>query len=326
MESYLQHLLAIEAVRKAEREAGETAAHEVAQVKAKRLMAEILLEKEKGQQPCIYSCNMRKGADTFAVLAGILLFGDAEFCWALSLGKTAAEQKTDALSAADAPAEKSTINMDDKTDVKDKEDASNRDLATKAEKERAKAELEQRMKGTRKVIYSEGELPTVKLSNGGALKKPAFYVIGKDSLTWDNGNPDDPARLVQFHLRYTDEHEIDISQNSMFPQSDPGFLLGIGGPLLSTENKNNTLPQSDTIYGRYAFVGERLRLCWSIVERPYDFFDEAVVGEKILFSDIATCGRQRSTDCREGESRRCSGPSIAARSLAHHQGSGRSGR
>jgi uncharacterized protein (TIGR03067 family) len=240
-ESYLQHLVAIEALRKAEREAGETAAHEVAQVKAKRLMAELLLEIENGR-------------------------------------------KTDAPSAADAPAKKSTTNMGDKH----QEEARANDELTAAEKERAKAELEQRMKGTWRVVYSEGELPTVKLRTGEALKKPAFYLIDNDHVTWDNGDPDDPARLVRFHMRYPDGSEIEISQNDRFPKAGSGFWasrLGRGDPLLSTQNTDDTAPQAETIYGRYAFVGEKLRLCWSTAGHP-DTFSTKQFLEKINYSVI----------------------------------------
>ena len=49
METYLQRLLGYESLFKQELMAGKGTAHEFAQVKAKRLMAEILLEKEKGK-------------------------------------------------------------------------------------------------------------------------------------------------------------------------------------------------------------------------------------------------------------------------------------
>ncbi len=211
-------------------------------------------------------------AKTFAVLAGVLAFGGVGLWWALSPGKEAAEQKKEVPIVAEAPPKQNPTNKDDKADVKKKEKQEAMDDAWEAQQKRLKAQMEQRLTGTWKVIYSEGELPAVKSLKGGPLKKPAFYLIDKDHLTWDNGNQNDPARLIQFHARVVDDAEIDISQNSAFPQSKPDFnrvLMDL--PLLSTENKKNTLPQSETVYGTYAFTGDRLRICWSSEDVPHAF-------------------------------------------------------
>jgi len=92
--------------------------------------------------------------------------------------------------------------------AKNDEKPKTKDDAPKAKEEGPK-DPQQRLKGTWKVVYSEGELPVLKLPKGGALQKPMFYLIDKDNLTWDNGNPGDPARLARFHVRYP-EYEADI--------------------------------------------------------------------------------------------------------------------
>jgi len=192
-------------------------------------------------------------AKRFAVLACALFIGGAGLWWALSPNKNAVEQKTDAPNVAEVPAEKGPKNGDGKTDVKNKEEFQTADNAARLEEERAKARLEQRVKGTWKVVFAEGEPSAVKLAGGGSLKKPAFYLSDKDHLTWDNGNRDDPARLVRFHLRFPNRQEIEISRDSALPQY--AITREMGAPLLSSES----------VFGSYAFVGERLALTGSSV-------------------------------------------------------------
>ena len=109
-------------------------------------------------------------------------------------------------------------------------------------------------------MFADGPLPKVKLPDRRELERPAFYLIHKDHLIWDNGYPNDPATLIQFRLRFGDRQEIRISQSSDF-----AITLGFqsdGTDSAPTENK--------TVWGKYAFFGERLRISWEIWSCPCD--------------------------------------------------------
>jgi len=214
-----------------------------------------------------------------AVVAGMLAFGGVWLWSTPSPGNEIGEQAKNAPNVFEAPAEKNPTNVDDKTDVKNKEEREPKDDERKAkdaaghrgrptpywqpepkddeqkakddaakaeaEFEKAKAQLKKQFKGTWKVVYSDGELPQIALPNGGKLQKPVFYLIGEDHLIWDNGNPNDLARLVRFHAGYggSPVGEIGISQEKTFPQTD-------------------------AVCGKFAFFGERLRIRWGVADCP----------------------------------------------------------
>ena len=186
---------------------------------------------------------IRSTVKMLAVLAGMLLIGGVE-CWNLSSGDAMARQETDAPIICRGATDRAAGEKDEI-----KEGAGPQADAANAGK--AKAQLEQ-FKGTWKVVYSEGEPPEVKLPNGMKLQKPAFFLIDEHRLTWDNGNPDDPARLVHLPLRYPHEDwwPIDLPFESIEISHDDAF------------------PQADTVQGRYRFDEDRLWIRWRLGDTP----------------------------------------------------------
>ncbi len=73
------------------------------------------------------------------------------------------------------------------------------------------------LQGKWEAIYFVGAAPAVESPQGTALRKPKFLIIDKDKqrLTWDNGDANDPARLVSFYFQLTpaerETKRIDIS-------------------------------------------------------------------------------------------------------------------
>ncbi len=188
-------------------------------------------------QGVIRAMILKSTAKTFVLLAGILLFGGVGLLWSLSPSNQASLQNTSAPNAAVAPTEKDTANQDNKPEEKKNQPGDPKDGAAKADAEPAKPLME-RLKGTWKVVYSEGRPPAVKLPAGGMLQKPMFFLFDNDKLTWDNGNANDPVRLARFQMK-TDERSIDIS---------------LGG----------TFQIGDVINGGYNLTGDRLLITWDI--------------------------------------------------------------
>ncbi len=115
----------------------------------------------------------------FALLMGILLVGGSGLLWGLSVGPDAAEPKKPALSAAAAPEKNDTASDKDKPGVKKAELKENTAAAPEDKKEGA-SDLDQ-LKGTWKVVFSQGGTPDYKLPKG-ELQKPKFYLIDKEAL------------------------------------------------------------------------------------------------------------------------------------------------
>jgi RNA polymerase sigma factor (sigma-70 family) len=183
----------------------------------------------------------------FAILGTMLFVGGGGLLWGLAPGHHVAEQNKPAANVAELPDNKELAKNEDK--LEERKEEPKKVEADAPKKDDVNDDL-QKLKGTWKVVLWKGGMPVIALPKGGALRKPKYFLIDRERLTWDNGDPNDAGRLTAFLFRLvTDDgrKEIEISLDGKFEEP----------------KQNGGLDQRNLLSGGYNLVADRLEVDWS---------------------------------------------------------------